>query len=82
MTEEKLPLSEKLSVLRFENVYKTTKWWCAVALVSSFGKKQVMLYLWLNKDGQWKRKQKFVLHSKKEWGDVKERIERMVEELK
>jgi len=29
-----------------------------------------------------KRKQKFVVHSKKEWEDVKEIIEKMIEELK
>ena len=82
MTEEKLPISEKLSILKAETIYMTDKWWCAVALVEAFGKKQVALYLWLNKDNKWKRKQKFVLHSKKEWQDVKEIIEKMIEELK
>lgn len=82
MAEKKLPISEKLSVLKAETIYKTNKWWCAVALVEAFRKKQVALYLWLNKNDKWIRKQKFVLHSKKEWQDVKERIEKMIEELK
>ena len=82
MAERKLPISEKLLVLKAQTIYKTDKWWCAVALVEAFGKKQVTLYLWLNKNNEWKRKQKFVLHSKKEWQDVKERIEKMMEELK
>jgi hypothetical protein len=82
MMEEKLPVSEKLLVLKSETIYKTHKWWCAVALVEAFGKKQVMLYLWLNKENQWKRKEKFVLHYKKEWQDVKERIEKLIDELK
>ena len=82
MTEEKFPISEKLSVLKAETIYKTDKWWFATALIEAFGKKQIATYLWLKKDNAWKRKQKFVIHSKKEWHDVKEAIEKMVEELK
>lgn len=82
MAEEKLPVSEKLSVLKAETIYKTDKWWLATALIDAFGKKQIATYLWLNKDNIWKRKQKFVIRSKKEWQDVKEAIERMVQELK
>lgn len=82
VTEEKLPISEKLSVLKAKTLYKTDKWWSAVALVDAFGKKQIATYLWLRKDDEWKRKQKFVVRSKKEWQDVKEVIEKMIEELK
>lgn len=82
MTEEKLPISEKLSVLKAETIYRTDKWWCATALIEAFGKKQIATYLWLKKDSAWKRKQKFVIRSKKEWQNVKEAIEKMVEELK
>lgn len=82
MTEERLPISEEISVLKSETIYKTDKWWCAVALVEAFGKRQVALYLWLNKDDRWKRKQKFVLHSKKEWQDIRERVERIIGGLK
>jgi hypothetical protein len=55
MSEEKLPISEKLKVLDAITLYKTDKWWSAIALVDSFGRKQIALYLWLNKDGKWKR---------------------------
>ena len=82
VTEEKLPISEKLSVLKAKTLYRTDKWWSAVALVDAFGKKQIATYLWLKKDDVWKRKQKFVVRSKKEWQDVKEVIEKMIEELK
>ncbi|MCW4043050.1 MAG: hypothetical protein NWE90_04915 [Candidatus Bathyarchaeota archaeon] len=82
MTEEKLPISEKLTVLKAETLYKTEKWWSAIALVETFGRKQIATYLWLRKDDEWKRKQKFVIRSKKEWHDAKEVIEEMIEELK
>jgi len=82
LTEEKLPISEKLSVLKAETLYKTDKWWSAIALVEAFGKKQIATYLWLKKGDEWKRKQKFVVRSKKEWQDVKEVVEKMIEELR
>lgn len=80
MTEEKLPISGKLKVLRQITIYKTEKWWSAVALVESFGRKQIAVYLWTKKD-RWKRKQKFVVHNKREWAQIKEAIEKMLPEL-
>jgi len=82
LPEEKLPVSETLKIIKSTNLYKTDKWWSAVVLVESFGKKQIATYLWLRKGDEWKRKQKFVIRSKKEWQDVKEAIEKMIEELK
>ncbi len=82
VAEEGLPISEKLSVLKAKTLYKTDKWWSAVALVDAFGKKQIATYLWLKRNDVWKRKQKFVVRSKKEWQDAKEVIEEMIEELK
>ncbi|MEM2529612.1 MAG: hypothetical protein QXQ76_00490 [Candidatus Bathyarchaeia archaeon] len=81
MSEERLPISEELKVLEGTTLYKTGKWWSAVALVDSFGRKQVALYLWLNKDGKWKRQQKFVIHTKDEWSKVKEVVDKLIEKL-
>ena len=69
--EEKIPVSEKLRVVEAVTLYKTDKWWSAVALVESFGRRQVALYVWLKKDGRWKRNQKYTIHSKGEWLQLK-----------
>lgn len=53
-------------------LYKTGTWWSAIALVESFGRKQIAMYVWLNKEGRWKRDQKFVIHNKSGWSKVKE----------
>jgi len=82
MSKEILPISEKLKVLEGCTVYKTEKWWSAVALVESFGRKQIAVYLWIKKDDQWKRKQKLVVHNKGEWQQIKEAIEKLLPELK
>ena len=77
-----MPISEKLKVILPLTIYKTEKWWLAVALVESFGRKQIATYLWTKKEDQWKRKQKFVVHSNKEWLQIKEAIEKLLPELK
>ena len=81
MTEEKLPISEALKTVEGITLYKTGKWWSAAALVDSFGRKQVGVYLWNNKEGKWKRKQKFVVHSKEEWAKIKETVDSLVAKL-
>ena len=81
MSVEELPVSEKLKVLDSVTIYKTDKWWSAIALVDSFGRKQIAMYLWLNKDGKWTRNQKFTVHNKAEWDQVKEAAEKFLPQL-
>jgi len=82
VTEEKIPISEKLNVLQSQTIYKSEKWWSAVALVESFGRKQIAVYLWMKKEDQWKRKQKLVIHNQGEWLQIKDAIEKLLAELK
>ncbi len=79
--EEKLPISERLKVIDSFTLFKSEKWWGAVVLVESFGKKQVNIYLWLFKDGKWKRKHKFVIRSKTEWTKMKEAVEKFIDRI-
>lgn len=81
MSEEKIPISEKLKVLDSVTIYKTAKWWSAVVLVESFGRRQVAMYVWLNRNGRWRRNQKFTIHSKAEWGQIKEAVEKFIFQL-
>ena len=36
-SEEKLPVHETINVIEHVTLYKTDKWWAAVALCESFG---------------------------------------------
>jgi hypothetical protein len=78
LSEDKLPISEKLTVLDSVTLYKKDKWWSVIALIDSFGRKQIAMYVWLNKEGKWKRNQKFIIHSKAEWSQAKEAIEKFL----
>ena len=81
MSKETLPISEKLKVIESKTLYKTEKWWAAVALLESFGRKQVAIYLWSKKGDEWKRRQKYVIHNKGEWLQIKEAVEKLIDKL-
>ncbi len=79
--EEKLPVSESLKVIQAVNLYKTEKWWSAAALIDAFGRKQIAIYLWIKKDDQWKRKNKFIVHNKVEWRRIADAVEKLSQGL-
>jgi len=81
LPEEKLPVSETIRVIEAITIFKSDKWWAAVALVESFGRKQLAIYLWNKRDGQWKRRQKFVIRSKAQWSQVEKAIEKLLPRL-
>lgn len=81
VSEEKLPISESLKVIDGVTLYKSEKWWSAVALIDAFGRKQIAVYLWIKRGGQWKRKNKFIIHSKAEWQQIKGAIETLSQSL-
>lgn len=72
---EEFPVSEKLKIIKGQTLYKTDKWWSAVVLLESFGRKQVAVYLWGKRNNQWKRRQKLVVKSREEWDRLKVAVE-------
>jgi hypothetical protein len=82
LQEERLPIKAPLKVLDYRTINKQFGWWAAVVLLESYAKKQVCLYLWQKRDGSWKRKQKFGVHSKEDWQMMKKAIESFIGELK
>ena len=81
LNEEKLPVSETMRVIEAITIFKSDKWWAAVALVESFGRKQLAVYLWNKKEKQWKRRQKFVIRNKAQWSQYREAIEKLLPHL-
>ncbi len=79
--EERLPIKAPLRVLQHRTINKRFDWWAAVVLLESYAKKQVCLYLWQKKNGDWKRKQKFGIHSKEDWEMMKKAVESYIGEL-
>jgi hypothetical protein len=79
--EEKLPVHESLEVLDHVDISKRSKWWSAIVVVNSFGRKQICLYLWQKKEDKWKRIQKFIVRNKADWELIKKTVDKLVEKL-
>ena len=73
--EERLPVSERVKVLRYFTLFTNGHWWAAVGLFEVFRRKHIALYLWFTRHGVWKRRQKFVFRSREEWDKAEKTVE-------
>ena len=80
-TEEKLPISEFYKVVEYVTIFKTQKWWEAVVIFESYGKRSIGLYLWQKREDSWKRKHKFNVRNLDEWSKLKNAIEQLAPKL-
>ena len=79
---EKLPVDEFLKVVAHRTVTKTSRWWYAVVLVElPSGRKRINIYGWINRNGQWKRKQKLTIGNVQTWQQIKQHVEELLGEL-
>ena len=79
--EEKLPISEFYKVVEYVTLFKSQKWWEAVVIFESYGKRAIGLYLWQKRQETWKRKHKFNVRSLDEWNKLKNAIEQLAPKL-
>lgn len=78
---EKLPISEFYKVVDYVTIFKSEKWWEAIAVSESLGRRAIGLYLWQNRNGTWKRKHKFNIRNLDEWNKLKNAIEQLTPKL-
>jgi hypothetical protein len=78
---EKLPLSEFYKVIDYATIFRSEKWWEAVVVIESFGKRSIAMYLWQKRNDIWKRKHKFQIRNMDEWNKVKVAIEQLSPKL-
>jgi len=78
---EKLPISDFYKVIDYVTMFKSEKWWEAIVVFESLGKRKIGLYLWVNRDGVWKRKHKFDIRNLDEWNKLKTAIEQLTPKL-
>ncbi|RLG97535.1 hypothetical protein DRO19_05670 [Candidatus Bathyarchaeota archaeon] len=74
---ERIPVSDFYKVIDYVTIFKSEKWWEAVAIIESFGRKSIAMYLWQFRDGRWKRKHKFQLRNLEEWEKVKAAVDKL-----
>ncbi|MDD4957183.1 MAG: hypothetical protein PHH49_03150 [Candidatus Omnitrophica bacterium] len=76
--DEPVPIKPPLKVLQSRTISKKFGWWASVVLLESYAKKQVCFYLWQKTGEEWKRKQKFGIHSKADWENIKKAVESFI----
>jgi len=75
---EQLPLSSFYKVVDYVTVFRSEKWWEAIVVIESLGRRSIAMYLWQKKGDQWKRKHKFQIRNMQEWEKLKGAIEKLV----
>jgi hypothetical protein len=80
-SSEKLPISEFYKVIDYVTIFKSAKWWEAIVVYESFGKRSIGLYLWEKRNDVWKRKNKFSVRSLDEWNKLKNAIDQLAPKL-
>ena len=80
-SSEELPLSD-FKVIDHVTIFKNEKWWEAIVIVESYGKRSIAMYMWQFMNGKWKRKHKFQIRDANEWNKVKGSVEQLLPKLK
>jgi len=78
---EKLPLSEFYKVVDYATIFRSEKWWEAIVVIESFGRRSIAMYLWQKRNDSWKRKHKFQIRNMDEWNKVKVAVEQLAPKL-
>jgi len=78
---EKLPISDFYKVIDYVTIFKSSKWWEAIVVFESPGKRSIGLYLWEKRNDVWKRKNKFSVRSLDEWNKLKNAIDQLAPKL-
>ncbi len=83
MTEptEKLPISEVYKVVDYVTIFKSSKWWEAIVVYESYGRRTIGVYLWVKKNDTWKRKNKFSIRNIEEWNKIKDAMDKLAPKL-
>jgi len=79
-SSEEYPVSDSLRVVDGQTIYRTDDWWKAFVSYQYEDRQgsdsiDRAVYLWHNDDGEWKRKQKYLVRSRETWIADREYIE-------
>lgn len=80
-TQEKLPISDFYRVVDYVTIFKNKKWWEAIVVFESAGKRSIGMYMWQKREDQWKRKHKFNVRNLEEWNKLKAAVEQLAPKL-
>lgn len=77
------PVSDYYELDGGETVFESDDWWKAILRISqkgSYETQEVMVYLWQNRESEWRRRQKFTLKNQERWEKEKKVVESLVDD--
>jgi len=66
------PVSDYYNLSQGETVFETDDWWKAIVSIDqkgSYDTHEVIIYLWQQVDGDWRRRQKYAIKNLDDWSD-------------
>jgi|APHM01.1.fsa_nt_gi hypothetical protein len=78
---EDFPVSDYYTLATGETIFQTDNWWKAILNIDMKGEyetDEVMVYLWQQRNGKWKRRQKSTIKSVNDWETLKQIVENLL----
>ena len=78
---EDFPVSDYYTLATGETIFQTDNWWKAILKIEMKGEyetDEVMVYLWQQRNGEWKRRQKSTIKSVNDWETLKQMVENLL----
>jgi len=79
---DEFPVSDYYNVATGVSVFQSDGWWKAIVNIDekgSYETDEVMVYLWQERDGDWRRRQKYTIKDQESWEEERTAIESVLE---
>lgn len=79
---ENLPVSDYYEIGAGETVFQSDGWWKAIIKIvqkGSYETEEIMVYLWQQTDGDWRRRQKYTIKNEESWQEEVEAVETVLD---
>jgi hypothetical protein len=77
------PVSDYYNLSEAETVFQTDDWWKAIVSIDqkgSYDTHEVIIYLWQQVDGDWRRRQKYAIKNLDDWSDDRDTVDALLDD--
>ena len=75
---DEFPVNDYYGLANGKTIFQSNGWWKAILKISqkgSYETEEVMIYLWQERDNDWRRRQKYTIKSQEKWEEERKIIE-------
>jgi len=80
--DRNLPVSDYYEIGAGETVFRSDGWWKAIVKIvqkGSYETEEIMVYLWQQTDGDWRRRQKYTIKDEESWQEEIAAVEAIID---